>query len=244
MPIESPFHARTAPLCVSRSWRDWAGYFTAASYAVTHEREYNAIRQSVGVIDVTPLFKYDVTGEDAARYLGRVCVRSFNTLKVGQVCYTCWCDDDGKVVDDGTISRLSEDTFRLTAAEPMLYWLVPLARGYKVQVNDVTDQIAALAIQGPLARELLKQCTDADLDALPFFGTTAALLDGLEVRISRTGYTGDLGYELWVNNIDAIACWDRLFDAGASYAIEPCGMYALDQTRIEAGFIMAGVDYL
>jgi len=243
MPIPSPFHDRTAPLCTSFRWKDWAGYAAVCSFDVTHEREYFAFRETAGLLDVSPLFKYEVEGPDAAAFLSRLMTRDVGKLKVGRVGYSCWCDDAGKVVDDGTVARLDEQRFRVTAADPSLYWLQNVARGYRVTIEDSSARLAALALQGPASRAILRAASDADLDALKFFGVTRARLDGLEVWISRTGYTGDLGYEVWVERPGAIAVWDALVAAGRPYGIEPAGLDALDVARIEAGFILLGVDY-
>ena len=243
MPIPSPFHERTAPLCTSHRFKDWAGYLAVCSYDVTHDPEYFAFRHATGAIDVSPLYKYDVTGPDAARLLARMTVRDITRLKVGRVTYTCWCDDQGKVIDDGTVSRLGDEHFRLTAAEPTWHWLDSLADGYRARIRDTTAEIAALALQGPTSRALLAAVSDADIDRLRFFRTTRARIGGHEGWITRTGYTGDLGYEVWVAADDAVAVWDALADAGRSFGFTPAGLDALDVTRIEAGFIMAGVDY-
>jgi aminomethyltransferase len=243
MPIPTPFHPRTAALCTSMFWKEWAGYHAVRSFDVSHEREYFAFRNGAGVIDVSPLYKYDVTGPDAAALLSRVTVRDIRDLKIGRVTYLCWCDDDGKIVDDGTVSRLGEQRFRLTAADPTLAWLYRYARGKRVVIEDTSAKIAALAIQGPTSRDVLRACSDAPLDELPFFGTTAAKLDGVDVRISRTGYTGDLGYEVWVDREHALKVWDAIMHAGRDHRCIPAALDAMDVTRIEAGFIMNGVDY-
>ena len=243
MPIASPFHERTQALCSSYRWKDWAGYHAVCRYDHAHEPEYYAFRQSAGLIDVTPLFKYDVRGSDAAAMLSRMMVRDIGKLQVGRVTYCCWCDDRGKVIDDGTVSRLEEGHFRVTAAEPTWHWLLDLSRGFDVTLEDSTTRLAALALQGPSSREILKQCGDAALDELGFFRLTRAKVDGLDVCITRTGYTGDLGYELWVENAGALQVWDALMAAGQDFGIRPAGLDALDMTRIEAGFVMLGVDY-
>lgn len=243
MPIPTPFHPRTAELCTSMFWKEWAGYHAVRSFDVHHEREYFAFRNGAGVIDVSPLYKYDVSGPDAAALLSRVTVRDIRELKVGRVTYLCWCDDDGKIVDDGTVSRLDDQRFRLTAADPALAWLHRYARGKRVTIEDTSAKIAALAIQGPTSRDVLRACSDAPLDTLPFFGTTAAKLDGIDVRISRTGYTGDLGYEVWVPREHALPVWDAIMHAGRDFRCIPAALDAMDVTRIEAGFIMNGVDY-
>jgi aminomethyltransferase len=224
-------------------WKDWAGYFAVRSYDHCHEPEYFAIRHAAGLIDVSPLFKYEVRGPDAAAFLSRLTVKNVAKLKTGRVTYLCWCDDDGKVVDDGTVSRLDEDHFRLTSAEPAFSWLERFRRGYDVVIEDSTSTIGTLALQGPNSREILKQLTDADMDALTFFGLVRCTLDGSDVWITRTGYTGDLGYEIWIPRDDADTVYDALIDTGTAYGMLPAGMDALDVSRVEAGFVMNGVDY-
>ena len=235
---KTPFHPRTGPLCVSHAWRRWAGYLTASSYALSHEREYHAIRASAALFDVSPLYKYSITGRDAARLLDRVVTRNIHKLQVGQVAYTPWCDGAGKVLDDGTVARLAEDRFRMTAAEPNLRWLQDNALGLEVMVEDVSESIAALSLQGPASRAIL-----GDIP-LRYFRLMEWQVDGIPVTVSRTGYTGDLGYEIWASPKDAVALWDALMKAGKGYAIMPAGMLALDVARIEAGLMLIDVDYV
>ncbi len=243
MPIGTPFHERLVPLCHSYSWKEWGGYHVVRHFGPSHIPEYFAYRESTGVIDVTPLFKYEVKGPDAAEVLSRIMVRGFAAMKPGTTAYTCWCDDRGKIVDDGTVTRLADDHFFVTAADATLNHFQRVGRGARVTWEDVTHDIAALAVQGPTSRALLKACSDAALDDLPFFGSTPARLGDREVRISRTGYTGDLGYEVWMKNADALAVWDAIFDAGRDHGVVATGLDALDVARVEAGFIMLGVDY-
>ncbi|HKV12900.1 MAG TPA: aminomethyltransferase family protein [Thermoanaerobaculia bacterium] len=245
MPIPTPFHERTQALCTSYRWKDWAGYCAVCSYDTSHEREYFAFRESAGLLDVTPLYKYEVSGPDAAALLGRMMVRDVSKLKVGRVAYTCWCDDEGKVIDDGTVSRLDEDYFRVTAADPTFYWLQAVGRGLDVKIEDSSTRLAALALQGPTSRAILRGATGGSpqVETLKFFGVTRSEIDGIPVWVSRTGYTGDLGYEVWVENGQALAIWDALLAAGKPHGIEPAGLDALDVTRIEAGFVLLGVDY-
>ena len=243
MPIGTPFHPRTSALCESMSWRDWAGYFAVSAYEATHEREYNAIRNAAALIDVSPLFKYRVSGRDATRLVDRVVTRDVPKMAVGQVAYTNWCDGDGKVIDDGTVSRLGPELYRWTAAEPNLRWIRQNAHGLDVLVEDVSDQLAALALQGPTSRAILAACVEGDVAGLKYFRVMKATLRGIPVEISRTGYTGDLGYEIWVAAEQALSLWDALVDAGRPYDITPTGMLALDVARIEAGLILLDVDY-
>ena len=243
MPIGTAFHSRTSALCESMAWRDWAGYFAVSTYEVHHDREYNAIRNAAALIDISPLFKYRVTGKDAARLVDRVVTRDVAKMSVGQVAYTHWCDGDGKVVDDGTVSRLGETTFRWTAAEPTLRWIRENAHGLEAEVADITDQTAALALQGPTSREVLRACVEGDVAALKYFRVMSAKIRGIPVEISRTGYTGDLGYEIWMAADQAAAVWDVLMEVGRPYDITPTGIYALDVARIEAGLVMLDVDY-
>ncbi len=244
MPEPTPFHERTAALCVSHRWKEWAGRHAVCFYDTCHDPEYMAFRHSAGLIDVTPLYKYDVSGPDAARFLARVMVRDIRKLKLNQVTYTCWCDGRGKILDDGTVARLDENFYRVTAAAPTYEWLDRHTRGFDVKVEDVSGELAVLALQGPTSRDILKKVvSDCDIDKLRFFRATKARLDGFEATVTRTGYTGDLGYEIWVKNKDAHKLWDVLIDGGRSHRITPAGLDALDMSRIEAGFILLDVDY-
>lgn len=240
----TPFHSRTAPLCEAQNWRRWAGYLAASSYELTHEREYYAIRNSAALLDVSPLYKYHIGGRDAAKLLDRIVTRDVGKAQVGQVLYTTWCDGDGKVIDDGTVSRLDHQLFRMTAADPTYRWLGDNSRGLSVTIDDVSDRIAALALQGPNARVILEQATESDLSKLRFFRLTTATIRGIPVTITRTGYTGDLGYEIWMDAAHAVRVWDALIETGTPYAITPAGMLALDMARIEAGLLLIDVDYV
>jgi len=239
----TPFHERTSKLCLPQNWRRWAGYFVAGSYELTLDREYWAIRNSAALIDVTPLMKYIITGRDASRLLNRVVTRDMDKLKVGQVYYTGWCDDEGKLIDDGTVSRLDEATYRLTSAEPNLRWLSMNAVSLDVAISEVTDSVAALSLQGPNSRAILNRAANDPVDGLKYFRLMQNRLDGVSVTISRTGYTGDLGYEIWMDAQDALRVWDLLMEAGADYGIAPVGILAMDMARVEAGLFMLEVDY-
>ncbi len=240
----TPFHSRTSALCEGQNWRRWAGYIVASSYELTHEREYYAIRNSAALIDISPLHKYRITGPDAARLLDRMVTRDVSTCAVGQVLYTPWCDEAGKLIDDGTIARLEPQTYRLTAADPTLLWLEENSAGLHATVEDISDTTAALALQGPEARAILEKATGSNLAELKYFRLTAARFGEVPVTISRTGYTGDLGYEIWVEAEHAERVWDALMSAGAAHGITPAGMLALDLARIEAGLLLIEVDYI
>ena len=239
----TPFHERTSKLCLPQNWRRWAGYLVVGSYDLTLDREYWAIRNSAALIDVTPLIKYIVKGKDAAALLHRVTTRNIHKMSVGQVYYTGWCDEEGKMIDDGTVSRLEETTFRLTAAEPNLRWLMMNAVGMEVDITEVTDNVAALSFQGPNSRKVLNKVTDTLVDGLKYFRLVKNRICGKDVTISRTGYTGDLGYEIWMDGADALQVWDGLMEAGADYGITPVGILAMDMARVEAGLFMLEVDY-
>src|SRR6185503_8363761 len=215
----SPFHARTSALVRAQTWRRWAGYQMASAYDPHPEREYAAIRNAAALLDVSPLHKYLIGGPDAARLLDRMVTRDVTKCAVGQVYYTPWCDAEGKVIDDGTLSRLDDRTFRLTSAEPNLRWLAMNAVGLDVTIEDMSERTAALALQGPLSRTILQQLSPADLSALKYFRLAHTTLRDIPVTISRTGYTGDLGYEIWVDAERAIAVWDALIEAGTPYGI-------------------------
>ena len=239
----TPFHERTSKLCLPQNWRRWAGYIVAGSYDLVLDREYWAIRDAAALIDITPLMKYIIEGPDAAKLLHRMTPRDIHKMAVGQVAYTGWCDDDGRMLDDGTISRLADDKFRMTSAEPSLRWLSMNAIGMNVAITEVTDRVAALSLQGPKSRTILNRVCKKPLDKLKYFRLTENVLAGVPVTISRTGYTGDLGFEIWMDAGAALAVWDALIEAGDDYGIVPCGILAMDMARVEAGLFMIDVDY-
>lgn len=244
MPIGTAFHSRTSALCRSMNWREWSGYFAVSAYEVNHEREYSAIRNAAALIDISPLFKYRITGPDATRLADRILTRDVAKMAVGQVAYVHWCDGDGKVIDDGTLSRLADSVYRWTAAEPSLRWFRMNGLDLDAKIEDVSDAIAALALQGPTSRSILQDCAQGDVAGLRYFRVMPAKIAGIPVEISRTGYTGDLGYEVWVEAARAEQVWDALMEAGRPYDITPTGMLALDVARIEAGLILLDVDYV
>ena len=238
----TPFHERTAALCVSHAWRRWAGYIVASSYELSHEREYHCIRAAAALFDVSPLYKYMIRGRDAALLLDRVVTRNVLRAQVGQVLYTPWCDAAGKVLDDGTVARLDETSFRMTSAEPNLRWLEANGIGLEVSIEDVSESVAALSLQGPLSLSILRAL--GEIPALKYFRLARMSIRDIPVEVSRTGYTGDLGFELWMKSDDATRVWDTIMDAGKDYGVQPAGMLALDVARIEAGLMLIDVDYV
>jgi aminomethyltransferase len=240
---QTPFHSRTSALTQSQAWRRWAGYIAPGSYELSHEREYAAIRNSAALFDVSPLYKYHITGPDAATLLNRVITRDIEKVKLNQVIYTPWCDTEGKVLDDGTVTRFEQNFFRLTSADPNLRWLHMNAVKLNVRIEDVSDSIAALSLQGPGALAIL-EASGGEIAGLKYFHATKTKLRDIPVTITRTGYTGDLGYEIWIENRYAEPLWDLLIEVGRSYGILPAGLIALDIARNEAGLILLDVDYI
>jgi len=241
--VGTAFYSRTAPMNQRLEWRDWAGYFAASLYSDHHDVEYTAIRTAAAVIDVSPLYKYRVSGPDAERLVDRVITRDATKIKAGGVVYTCWCDEDGRVIDDGTIARLDDSSFRWTSADPSLRWFNLNAAGLQVDIEDVSESVAAVALQGPLSRGVLEAASGESFSDLPYFGRRPANIRGIEIDVSRTGYTGDLGYELWIPAGSAVEVWDALMEAGRPYGLRPAGMLALDVARLEAGLILIEVDF-
>jgi len=244
VPVGTAFHERTFPLCTSLNYREWSGYYTVSVYEVHHEHEYNAIRNACALIDITPLYKYLVSGKDATRLVNRVITRDISKVKVGQVIYCCWCDEQGKVIDDGTITRLEDNKYRWTAADPSLRWFKQNGLNMDVQIEDISEKVAALALQGPTSAKLLKAAAEADIANLKYFRMTSGKIAGVPVDISRTGYTGDLGYEVWMPWNDAVKVWDALMAKGKQFDIHAAGMLALDVARVEAGLLLIEVDYI
>ena len=243
MPVGTAFHDKTLALCESLNYRKWSGYYTVSVYEMHHEHEYNAIRNSAALIDISPLFKYRITGSDATRFVNRVISRDINKVAIDQVIYCCWCDPEGKVIDDGTITRLGENDYRWTAADPSLRWFQQNALALDVKIEDISEEVAALALQGPTSGNLLSAVTDGDVANLKYFRVTRGQIAGVPVDISRTGYTGDLGFEIWMPWKNAGKVWDELIKKGKAFDIHPAGMIALDIARIEAGLILIEVDY-
>ena len=243
MPIGTALHERTFPLCESLNYREWSGYYAVSAYEAHHEHEYNAIRNAAALIDVSPLFKYRLAGPDATRLVDRLITRDMRKVAVGQVLYTPWCDERGKVIDDGTVTRLEENAYRWTAADPSLRWFRQNAAGMDVEIEDISESVAALAVQGPTSGRLLASAAEADVAGLKYFRVTRGSIAGVPVDISRTGYTGDLGYEIWMPWASAPRVWDALVSAGRAFDVRPAGMLALDVARIEAGLLLIDVDF-
>jgi aminomethyltransferase len=237
------FHPRTLGLNARLSWEDWWGFAAASTFGDSVDIEYNAVREACAAIDVSPLFKYRVSGPDAERLVDRVITRDASKIRVGQVAYTPWCDERGKVIDDGTVCRLADGSFRWTAAEPNLRWITQNARGLDVRVEDVSREFACLALQGPPSRAVLEAATDVGWGDLRYFRERPAAVSGVELDVTRTGYTGDLGYELWIPSTHAVEVWDALFAVGADHGLRPVGMAALDVVRVEAGLILLDSEF-
>ena len=241
--LETPFHERARALQQVDSFVPWAGYTTVDVYS-TVEQEYFAIRNAATLYDLTPMVKYRVAGPDAERYLNRLVTRDVRRLKVGRVSYVVWCNDAGHIIDDGTIFRLGTQDFRICTAERQFDWFADSALGFDVAVEEVTGEIAALAVQGPTSCYVLKRLGLAGIERLKPFELGDFTAGGRPLTASRTGFTGDLGYELWMRPADALAVWDGLMDAGRSRGIRPIGSQALNIARIEAGFLLPNVDFV
>jgi aminomethyltransferase len=243
MSVGTAFFERQRELNTKLSWGEWSGYHAAAVFADFVDIEYNAIREAAAVIDVTPLYKYEVRGADAAALLDRVVTRDISAMALDQVIYTPWCDEEGKVIDDGTVTRLDENRFRVTAADPSYRWFAMNATGLNVQIDDISEGTAGLALQGRLSRHVLERATGQDWFDLRYFRRRRTTIESVDVDVTRTGYTGDLGYELWIPVEGALAVWDRLFEVGADYGIRPAGIQALDICRLEASLILIEAEY-
>jgi aminomethyltransferase len=243
MMLRTPFHSRVAAACELNDWGSWKGYTTPRAYSDV-ELEYFAIRNAAGVFDLSPMNKYRVTGPDAEAYLNRLVTRDVRKVRVGRVGYTVWCNDAGQVMDDGTIFHLGDNDYRICAYARAVDWLHWSALGFDVEIVDESDEVAALAVQGPTSCAALLAMGLAGLEQLKPFGITSFPFEGETLTVSRTGFTGDLGYELWIASHKAEALWDRLFEAGKPHLIKPFGSDALELARIETGFLQAGVDFV
>lgn len=237
------FHPRMAELNKHQDWMDWQG-FLAPRVFDSEEAEYFCIRNQASLFDVTPMCKYRIAGPDAEAVMNRLVTRDLRKLKTGRVAYVLWCDEEGGVMDDGTVFRLGAQEFLLLCQERQLSWLHDIAWGFDVEIEDFSRSLAGLALQGPTSYSVLKAMRLPEVAALKPFDLQSFDFEGDRLLISRTGFTGDLGYELWVAPEQALALWDRLFEAGKIWGLRPIGFAALDLARIEAGFIMAGAEFL
>jgi aminomethyltransferase len=240
----TPFHSRTSALNEGQRWEDWEGYLAATMYALDPLVEYNAVRLGCGIFDVSPLHKYEVRGPDAQALLQRMVVRNLAPSRPGRGFYTVWCDDNGKVVDDGGVFHIAENHLRLTSTLPSLEWLIDNSAGFDVTIEDVSEELVGVALQGPTSRDLLQKLTSVDLSALKFWHCTDADVCGRPTLISRTGYTGDLGFEIFVRPEDAEDIWDAMMALAPDYQMRPCGLIALDMTRIEAGLPQIDAEFI
>jgi aminomethyltransferase len=241
--LETPFHERTYEACYNNDWYRWAGYKIAREYSNT-ELEYTAMRNTAGVLDITPMHKYDIKGADAIKFVDKLVTRNVTEIKSGQVMYIIWCNEDGNVIDDGTVFCFDSNHLRIFCAERNLNWFSDTAIGFDVEVEDVSDTIAALAFQGPLSCKILNLLNVKNIENLKPFYFDDFDLNGCKVTISRTGFSGDLGYEIWCKNEDAISVWDSLFKFNRDFKVLPAGMNALEMVRVEAGFIQPNADFM
>jgi aminomethyltransferase len=240
--LTTPFYERTSAANETGLWNHWAGHLVATKYRVDEKVEYFALRNGAAVLDTSPLFKYRITGADAERLLCSVLARDVRACRPGHAQYTMWCDDDGFLIEDGVVFRISGDEFWLTSAEPNLAYLERMARGDRVVVEDITDAFGILAVQGPGSRTIVSELVPEAAE-LRFFDLIPAKIGDAPVVVSRTGYTGDLGYEIWVEAEDAVAVWDELFAAGAGRGLLPYGSLVMHLARIEAGLLLIDIDY-
>lgn len=242
MILRSPFHERTSALNETGLWSHWSGHLAADRYQMSDKFEYFAVRNSAGVFDSSPLYKYRIHGSDAERFLAGVLARDIRACPPGHAQYTAWCDDRGFVVEDGVILRRGPDEFLLTAAEPNLAYFSDLVGRDDARIDEVSHDYAVIAVQGPRSRDLLGRLVPS-VATIPYFGLTTGEIAGRPVTVSRTGYSGDLGFEVWIESPDALRVWDALWDAFDGYGVLPFGLSALYMLRIEAGLLLLDVDF-
>jgi aminomethyltransferase len=240
MVLKTELHRRTSELCQSYQWLMWNGYILPGTYTGNAAAESLAVRHNAGVFDLSPFIKYHVQGSDAEAFLNRMLTRDLRRLAVGRGVYTPWCNDQGQVLQEGVVFRLGSEHFVVCATYPDLEWWMSHAQGYQVKIEDRSSVEAVIALQGRLSANILQEIAEFDCNQLPYFGVIPTRLAGIPCTVSRTGYTGDLGYEIWGEAEHAIALWDAVWQAGQSYGLVPCGLLALDILRVEAGFVMAG----
>ena len=251
--LKTPFHERSRAASQLDSFVPWSGYTTVDVYS-TLEHEYFAIRNGTSVYDLTPMVKYRIGGRDAQRFLNRMMTRDIGKLTAGRVAYTVWCDDAGQLIDDGTVFCLGSGEYRLCTGERQLDWLTASAIGFEVEITEVTEDIAALAVQGPTSCAVLKSLGIAGIERLKPFELALLALPApagapdapgpITLMVSRTGFTGDLGYELWMRPADAESVWDALMGCRHAGGVRPIGSKALNVARIEAGFLLPNADFV
>ena len=241
--FQSPFYTRQEPLNHLKEWGRWADYLSPHAYTCS-AMEYFACRNACTVFDLTPMSKYHISGKDALPYLNRLVTREVGKIKPGRVGYCIWCADDGQAIDDGTIFHLGEDDYRLCSQERHLDWLLTNTVGFEVKVKDETHEVAALALQGPTSCVTLKNMGLEGVEHMKLFDIRNFAFEGSQLMVSRTGFTGDLGYELWIDPGHAEVLWDRLFEAGRLHGIQAMGDEALQMLRIEAGFIQCHHEFM
>jgi len=240
--LRTPFHDRFAELSTTEEWMAWNTY-KVPRVVDKLPTEYFAVRSGCAVMDLTPMEKYRISGSGARDYLDRLVTRDISKLKAGRVTYVVWCNDEGKVIDDGTVFQLGENDYRLCAQHHQFDWLLMSARGFDVDIQVETHDVAALAVQGPTSWSVLAAAGISNLEQLKPFGIADLRCGDVPVTVSRTGYTGDLGYELWMDPANALQVWDAIFSVQGQYDIHAMGLSALEMVRIEAGFIMPGFDF-
>lgn len=239
----TPFHSRTSAANRLNLWHRWKDYTVPDAYFDVG-LEYAAARAACTVFDLSPVTKQRISGPDALPFLNRLLTRDARRIKPGQVGYCVWCNDEGQVIDDGTLFHLSEGIYRLCSQERQLDWLHDSSLGFDVSIREETDEVAALALQGPTSCAVLKALGFMGIEQLQPFALRTFPFEGGELMISRTGFTGDLGYELWIDPVRGEALWDGLFEAGRMHGIKPMGTHALEICRIEAGYVQVGIDYV
>lgn len=241
--LETPFHPRLEALNLNNDWYGWSGFKAPATLS-DEELEYFAIRSTAALFDISPMTKYRIEGPDAEAFCNRLTLRDVRKLGVGRVHYTAWCDDHGHVLDDGTLFRLGPQLFRLCSQERHLPWLLDSAEGYDVRITDESIEIAGLALQGPVSWVVLRDAGFEGVEKLKPFQLADFPHDSGTVTISRTGFTGDLGYEVFCHSDQALSLWDRLWESGNHNRMRAIGYHALNHARIEAGFIVANADFV
>ncbi len=241
--LPTAFYSRQLDLCESMDWTRWSGYYAPQSYQLHHENEYHSIRTAAGLIDISPLFKITITGPDSLTLLNRIVVRDLSKLKENRVAYVVWCDPDGFVLGDGVVMRQDADTYFFMCHDPTFGWLQKHATHLNVSIRDETELLAGLSLQGPHSAKILSHAGVKNLSGLKYFGATHTNINGTPTWISRSGFTGDLGYELWFPSNQALNVWDTLMESGSEYALRAAGLKALDVCRIEAGLLQHGVDF-